>query len=132
MERNKFIAKGIMLFFISKDNEIYHVAFDEDYYHERYKEYGDIGELMLKDKYEKEFNFDIYDLIPGKEFLESVQDKCFTDYDGHICQVFVDGFKSNIGLISDNLISGGDFYMDADAWNDLCDNYEVFVNWANK
>lgn len=132
MKKERFLAKGLILFFVSKDDELFTIRFDRDYYTEYYKQYGEMGEIMLNDKYEREFTYDIYHQISGKEFLNCVKTGCFTDYDGHIAEVFVDGFKSNIGLITDNLVSGGEFFMDEDAWNKLCEDYKVSVNWVNK
>ena len=132
MSKDKFEAKGLIIFFISKNDELFTVKFDKDYYTEMYKQYGEIGKQMLADKYERDFTFDIYHLISGKELLNCVKCSGFTDYDGYIKDVYVDDFKSNVGLISDNLISGGDFYMDEDAWSNLCENYDVKVNWVNK
>ena len=132
MSKDKFEAKGLIIFFVSKNDELFTVEFDKDYYTEMYKQYGEIGKQMLADKYERDFTFDIYYLISGKEFLDCVKCSGFTDYDGYIKDVYVDGFKSNVGLISDNLISGGDFYMDEDAWSKLCEDYDVKVNWVNK
>lgn len=132
MSKDKFEAKGLIIFFVSKNDELFTVEFDKDYYTEMYKQYGEIGKQMLADKYERDFTFDIYHLISGKEFLDCVKCSGFTNYDGYIKEVYVNGFKSNVGLISDNLISGGDFYMDEDAWRNLCEDYDVKVNWVNK
>lgn len=131
MSKSKFLAKGRIIFFISEDGT-YSRVFDKDYYAKEYEVYGDTGKLMLDDKYEREFTLDIYDLIDGKEFLECVKCGGFTNYDGHIAQVFVDNFVSNIGLLHDNFIGGNEFYLDEKTWLNVCNEYNILVNWVNK
>lgn len=90
----------------------------------------EIYEQIKKIK-EDELTIDIYDLFDGEKFLEYVNDGCITDYDGCISDILVDGYISNLGLASDNLMQG-DFLVNEEAWLDICKNHKVEVNWANK
>lgn len=85
-------------------------------------------EMMWEDK----FTVDIYDLYSGEEFLDLVRDCCIMNYDGIVADVFVDGYKSNLGLYSENGFESGAFKVDEELWLHICDNYKVEVNWANK
>lgn len=85
-------------------------------------------EFMWEDKF---FAY-IYDLYSGEEFLELVKSRCFTNYDGTVADIFVDGYKSNLGLYTENGFECGGFQVDEELWLHICDNYKVEVNWANK
>lgn len=85
-------------------------------------------EMMWEDR----FTIDIYDLYSGEEFLESVKHGMFTNYDGHISCVLVDGYKSNLGLYTEEGFEDGAFKVDEELWLHICDNYKVEVNWANR
>ena len=80
---------------------------------------------------EDKFNKDIYDLFDGEDFLQKVEDNCLTDYDGHIADVFIDGYKSNLGLSTNNL-NQGELLINAELWKELCKDFKIEVNWANK
>lgn len=82
--------------------------------------------------WEDRFSENIYDLFSGEEFLKMVQYCSITNYDGTVADVFVDGYKSNLGLYSDNGFECGGFQVDDELWLQICDNYKVEVNWANK
>ena len=85
-------------------------------------------EMMWEDR----FTVNIYSLYSGEEFLEMVKDGYFTNYDGGIADVFVDGYKSNLGLYTEESFEKGAFKVDEELWLHICDNYKVEVNWANK
>lgn len=82
--------------------------------------------------WEDHFSKNIYDLFSGEEFLKMVQDHSIINYDGTVADVFVDGYKSNLGLYTENGFECGGFQVDDDLWLQICDNYKVEVNWANK
>lgn len=75
--------------------------------------------------------YPIFDLMPGLDFLEAVLSGSITDYDGIIANIFVDGFNSNLGLYTQNLIDG-EFLVCENTFREICNKYKVEVNWANK
>lgn len=126
-------AKGQRLFRYGRDGveiQTYDYSYYLNYQHKYHKDL-DMCHKLVKMKYEYDFNFDVYDLFNGKQFLELVESGCITDSDGRIVNVFIDGFDSNLGLAIDNLTSGG-FLVDEEVWLDLCNEHKVEVNWANK
>lgn len=72
-----------------------------------------------------------YDLLSGKEFLNHVRSGCITDNDGVLSGIYIDGFHTNLGLDEAGL-SQGNFLISGNIFEDLCNNHEVLVNWANK
>jgi hypothetical protein len=131
MEQYK--AKGYIQFCLGIDGIEYRI-YDRDYYLKREKGYikdDAFCEEVVEHIYRHKFTKDIYDLIDGKEFLEAVQGGYFIDYDGTIADIFVDGYISNLGLATDNLTKG-DFLVSAEVWSEICDEFKVEVNWANK
>ena len=78
------------------------------------------------------FNKSIYDLMSGEEFLEAVQSGYFTNYDGHVSTIFVDGYISNLGLYTESGFECDGFQVDEELWLQICDNYKVEVNWVNR
>jgi hypothetical protein len=131
MEQYK--AKGYIEFCLSQDG-IQYRTYDRDYYLKREKRYINddaFCEEVVEHMYRHNFTKNIYDLIDGKVFLENVQEGYFIDYDGTIADVFVDGYISNLGLTTDNLTKGK-FLVTTEVWEEICDEFKVEVNWANK
>ena len=129
----KYKSNGEMLFRLSTDG-IQTQVFDKKYYIDHYLQFTSNTEMcseMVAGLYNSTFSHPIYDLIDGKKFINDVKSGCIMDYDGSIAQVFVDGYTANLGLATDNLTSGG-FLVDEEVWLEICDNYKVEVNWANK
>jgi hypothetical protein len=71
------------------------------------------------------------DLMSGKEFYEHVDGAYIIDYDGSMSEVFIDGYRSNLGLHHKGL-SQGRFLVDGPTWLDICDEFDVEVEWCNK
>jgi len=131
MEQYK--AKGEICFRLGA-NGIEYTVYDRDYYLTREKTYvKDIAfcEEVVDHMYRHLFTKDIYGLFDGKEFLENVEEGYLIDYDGSISSVFVDGYLSNLGLSTDNM-QQGKFLVSAEVWKDICEEFKVEVNWANK
>lgn len=109
----KFKAKGEMIFlYTNKELCIKTREFEKDW-----------------EKFFGEKN--IYHLMDGKEFLEAVENGCFIDYDGSIANIFVNGYDSNLGLHYKGISQGG-FLVDKETFLEICNDYDVKVNWANK
>ena len=95
---------------------------------------GDIK--YFKKDYQKDM-LDMYetpiygDIMSGKEFYEHVDEKYIMDYDGSMSKVFIDGYKINLGLHHKGL-SQGYFVVDGPTWLDICDEFDVEVEWCNK
>lgn len=129
----KYNAKGYIEFRLGADGIEYHI-FDRDWYlknESRYFSNPTECEAIVDQQFRWNYTKDIYDLMDGKKFLEYVQEGYLIDYDGIISNIFVDGYLSNLGLATDNLTQGK-FLVSADVWLDLCDEFKVEVNWANK
>lgn len=71
------------------------------------------------------------DLFSGKEFLEMVKSGVIIDDDGMLCNVYVNGFISNLGL-SEGHFNQGNFMVTAEVWEKICNKCDVVVDWANK
>lgn len=126
MEEDKFQAKGQIIFRYTNDG-IQSKIYDRDYYlkhHDNNAEYVDFI-------YDSHFNRSTYDLMTGKNFYKDVDNTSLIDYDGSIADVFVDGYLSNLGLAYKGMCQG-DFLVDGEVWLELCDEYDIKVNWANK
>ena len=124
MKEKYYKAKGWKIFFYSED-DIYAIEKDKEYYSTIH------NKEIVNNLYEYDFKRSIYDLFTGEKFLKYVQDGSITNYDGHEADVFVDGFRSNLGLLHENIQVGG-FLVDEDTWLSLCKEYQIEVNWANK
>lgn len=74
-----------------------------------------------------------YDLMTGESFLDEIRSGCIIDEDGSLANIIVDGYISDIGLVSKNRhFMQGDFLCEEDMFKELCDEHTVLVNWANK
>lgn len=129
----KYKSKGQMIFRLGPDG-IEAQTYDKEYYLNRERKYNS-DEKTIQDLVDGMFNWrftkDVYDLYDGKAFLKEVKACCITDYDGSIADVFVDGYKSNLGLAAGHFMSG-DFLVSEEVWLEICDAFKVEVNWANK
>lgn len=133
MDKKKYEAKGNLLFRIGVlglETQCYDRYF---YLQQNLNLYSsqEQAEAVTDMFYRDKFSRDIYDLFDGDEFLQMVEDGCIIDYDGHIADVFVDGYKSNLGLATDNLTQG-ELLVNAEVWKELCKNFKIEVNWANR
>jgi hypothetical protein len=71
------------------------------------------------------------DMMSGKDFYEEVDCGGIIDYDGILGEVYVNGYKSNLGLFHRGLCQGY-FIVDGPTWLDICDEFDVEVEWCNK
>ncbi len=71
------------------------------------------------------------DMMSGKDFYEDVDDGGIIDYDGSLGNVYVNGYKSNLGLFHRGLCQGH-FIVDGPTWLDICEEFNVEVEWCNK
>lgn len=122
MEEITRVAKGFMHFRFSKDGLQVSTRSMQDICSNSIESTEHIVAKLTKH---------VYTMMSGEEFLQSVKDTSITNYDGHVAQVFVDGYISNLGLSCDNFESGG-FLVDEGMWKHLCIDFHIEVNWANK
>ena len=129
---DKYKANGQILFRLGPDG-IETQIYNRESYIQYYSQYCSPSSVngLVDYKFKTEFAPDIYSLFDGKEFLSHVQDGCIIDDDGCIADIFVDGYISNLGLAINNLTQG-EFLVSAEVWEDICSEFKVEVNWANK
>ena len=129
---NRYKAKGQIIFRLGPDSIETQIC-DKNYYLQHYGRYfsPSDAEMFIDHKFNTEFTRSIYNIFDGKEFLHHIQDGCIIDDDGHIADIFVDGYISNLGLSTDGLTQG-EFLVSAEVWEDICNEFKVEVNWANK
>ena len=106
-------TKGYMCFFYDVDGMNYYTREWEDEFEQQYR---------------RDF---VYDLFDGERFLNDVRSNGFNNYDGHISEIYVDGYKTNLGLYETGICQGK-FIVSGDVFEYLCKNHDVKVNWANK
>ncbi len=129
----EYKAKGYINFAYSPDGLIYQEMTRDFLLEERTKYYDpeDTIVKVIEEDIDDHLTFPVYSLMSGKKFLKDVKAGCFIDYDGTLSDIFVNGFKSNIGLACEGIMQG-EFLLNGDAFEDFCNNYDVQVNWANK
>lgn len=71
------------------------------------------------------------DIMSGKEFYDDVDCGGIIDYDGILGNVYVNGYKCNLGLCHKGLCQGY-FIVDGRTWLDICEEFDVEVEWCNK
>lgn len=82
---------------------------------------------MLQDNH----TFEVHNMMTGLAFLECVKSCRFTDYDGVLKHVYVDGFDSNLGLMAYGLCQG-QFLVDDSTFEQVCKDHHVLVDWCNR
>jgi len=133
----EYEAKGDLTFILMMDDDScgysYSITTIEDIVN-RVTKYNKDEEFIqhVTDSVKKDYCSEVADLMSGNEFLENVRDGSITNYDGFIGEVYVDGFKSNLGLVSDNGFMGGKFMVNEYAFEEICKDHKVEVDWANK
>ena len=70
-------------------------------------------------------------LMNGKDFYDVVDKRCITDDDGILVDVYIDGYLSNLGLTHKEVCQGN-FMVDGPTWLDICDTFNVEVEWCSK
>lgn len=133
----KYKAKGDMIFRLESGDTQWELLYDtyniNDIVAERLSYRAEDKELRqyFRKSVQEEYTDEVYDLIDGLEFAKSVEESCFMDYDGSIVAIYVDGYKSNLGIFSTNLKQGL-FLLSLDAFKEICANHKIEVNWANR
>lgn len=121
-------SKGFMTFKLDNDFELaYQTVTIDDMLNHYPEEMRD----ALKPGIIETLTHPVYDLMPGSEFLDAVRSCCIMDDDGTLSDIFVDGFRTNLGL-NEAGFSQGSFLVSDKIFEQLCDEHEVLVNWANK
>ena len=76
-------------------------------------------------------DIDEKDLIDGKEFLENVRNRLITNDNSTLSHIFVNGLESNLGLASADFCQGNFLVME-DVFEELCEEYDIKVDWAER
>lgn len=121
---NEYKSKGFMFFKLDNNYElVYQITTIDD----MVKTVSPVLQEAIADI----FIHPAYDLLLGKEFLDYVRNGCITDNDGILFGIYIDGFRTNLGL-DEAGFSQGNFLVSDKVFEDLCNSHEVLVNWANK
>lgn len=121
----KFRSKGIITFLLSDDLEL---AYIKKTANEIVAQYHESIRQTIKDGM---FTHEIYHLILGPDFLHEIRNHLIIDNDGSIADIFVDGFRSNLGICEAGF-QQGEFLVTGAAFETLCKEHEITINWANK
>lgn len=70
-------------------------------------------------------------LMSGKEFYENVDSGLITNNDGLLGGVYINNLQSNLGLVHNDFYEGS-FMVDGEMWLNICEEYDVEVEWCNK
>ena len=130
MPEEKFKSKGTITFFINDEGDI---SFMQTTVAQLAKE---ICNSPVKEDYinflqDSMFSHTKYDIISIKDFIDCIECGGITNYDGEIANIFVDGYKSNLGLCMNGFIDGS-FLVSKTIIKELASSHEIIVNWANK
>lgn len=112
-DMEKYFPKGAMIFAYIDDDIKF---FTEDYPEE------------MKDMF---YQVVCGDMMSGNEFYDHVNGGGIIDYDGCIGNIYVNGYKSNLGLCHRGLCQGN-FIVDGPTWLYICEQFNVEVEWCNK
>lgn len=123
----KFRSKGIMTFLLSDDLELAYIKKTANEIIAQYQYHESIRQTIKDSMFTRE----IYHLISGPEFLHMIRNHLIIDNDGSIADVFVDGFRSNLGICEAGF-QQGEFLVTGTAFETLCEKHEITINWANK
>lgn len=110
--------KGDMHFYIKEGKVVY--------------EKTDYAKLPEWEKFNKKSIFETHDLMRGLNFASNVECGGFIDCDGSIVNIYIDDYKTNLG-IWDYGIHQGEFCVALSDFKELCKNFKkVEVDWENK
>lgn len=99
----KYKSKGLLLFAYGKEGELYTRKWDMKALTKN------LSSNSEKEDFQEMFHthdIDEKDLIDGKKFLENVRNRLITNDNGTLSHIFVDGYESNLGLISSDFSQG--------------------------
>lgn len=77
------------------------------------------------------YTFQVGDLYEGKEFLRMIREKGIMNSDGELIRIFVGGYLTNLGIASNDFYQGNFLIME-DVFEELCEEHDILVEWANK
>ena len=123
----KYKSKGLLLFAYGKEGELYTRKWDMKALTKN------LSSNSEKEDFQEMFHthdIDEKDLIDGKKFLENVRNRLITNDNGTLSHIFVDGYESNLGLISSDF-SQGNFLLTENLFAELCEEYNIKAHWKN-
>lgn len=123
----KYKSKGLLLFAYGKEGELYTRKWDMKALTKN------LSSNSEKEDFQEMFHthdIDEKDLIDGKKFLENVRNRIITNDNGTLSHIFVDGYESNLGLISSDF-SQGNFLLTENLFAELCEEYNIKAHWKN-
>lgn len=127
-----YIAKGYMLFYLDSGGIKYIINDKEDEIKSQINLLGDyVPAEFITESVESRNKFKKYSLMSGNEFIKDVEKGYLTYQDGGISEIFVDGYKSNLG-VQHTMMGDGDFRVTLEVLAEICKNHTVEVNWANR
>ena len=121
----EYKSKGFARFAII-NNEVKISYLNKKYFinqHENIKNKDEFNKLL-----DDTFKVQVGKLLTGEEFLEQVKTLNIQTYNGYLYEVFIDKYRSNLGLVYDNFI-GGEFLVDENKWLEICKKHKVEVYW---
>lgn len=135
LDSDRVVIDGIITFFASSDGKVRTITTSSDELYAHLRELlsndgnnKDSIDELVKDENTKTVNF----LFTGLDFLNNVSSGYITNNDGFICRVFINGKSSNLGLFHESKnFQDGYFLVDDKMWRNICENSEVYVDWAN-
>lgn len=77
------------------------------------------------------YTFNVGELYEGKEFLRMISEKGIINSDGELIRIFLDGYLTNLGIASNDFYQGNFLVME-DVFEELCEEHDILVEWANK
>lgn len=74
---------------------------------------------------------DTKELMNGTQFITDVNCNEIGNSDGYIENIYVDGYKTNLGIVSKYLIQGA-FLVDFETFGRICLEHDVKVHWVER
>ena len=112
----------------SSEGRVKIVRYDKNFFMK-----GTSGTDEEKEKqFNEKFTFSVHNLMTGEDFLKQVDDGYLTIATGHVQEIFVNGYKSNLAFYHPTYGHyGNGFLVDDQTFKKMCDTFDIEVNWID-
>lgn len=124
----EFLSKGYLTFYLTEKGLSSRIISREEYLSANFCNHSIEALLNIIDF---KFSKPIYDMFHGLEFVRMIENGNINYHDGFISEIYVDGYLSNLGIITDTF-ECGEFLVFSDVFKEICSKHDVLVNWAAK